>query len=213
MFNINFCKNLLTAYLNQAWTRSGSSSSTNPTVTTVTNSIPTDVYLAFGHKTDSSEPLSVNSSNQIQNFTEVEHTADNSYKRIRLTDNGVGGNKLLSAVNTETQSATITVDPTGQSPTTITVDAHPAAYIKNSQEYIVSNYTGESANAGSGWGNTVEGTYTIIPVDAFVIFSGSTGTSNAIFYGDIDDGNGQGVTVGKNVVPIILKDQFKITLG
>lgn len=194
MFNVNFCKNILAAFLNTGWQigtvgstpnvminpAKGTSPSSTASYGTFRDVLPTDIYLAFG--TEGPGTMSVSDSGALQNFTEPSST---TYDRILLTANGVGGNKYLDAPSSG--AASISVDGG-------TAESHTMAYVTNSHEFIMGPYTDED-----GWGN----------VDSFAVFKNKTGMSDVIFYGKLDSQ----VTVAADRIPIIKKNDFKISLG
>lgn len=192
MFNVNFCKNILAAFLNTGWTigtvGSVQNVMINPAKGTANSSeasgtlrdvLPTNVYLAFG--TEGPGTMSV-INGSLQNFTEPSST---TYDRILLTANGVGGSKYLDAPDSDT--ASISVDGG-------TAESHTMAYVTNSHEFIMGPYTDND-----GWGN----------VDSFAIFKNKTGMGDVIFYGKLDSQ----VPVDADKIPIIKKNDFKISLG
>ena len=155
-----------------------------------------DRYLAFG----TGNNMSTNSSGTLTGFTEVTATATNNYKRIQLNQKGLGGKTLLTgkvgSTNTPlttTQTVTIVQDGT----TIVNSETRTVALVQNTNEYIMAQYTGETGESGAGWGT----------VNAFVVYTQPSG-GDVICYGTFPS-----TSVGANVVPIILKEKFNVTLG
>ena len=195
MLNLSFIgKDLLTALLNQAWTLS-SSSYTNPTKSTINTKLPTRVYLGFSTTTPS-----VSAEGAVSNFTEPTCGGSGetgAYARQELTRNGLSNSKILSAVDVVERKVGIYDNPSDVSPSgTVT---KKVARIRNHDELILFPYTGQSDEEGAGYN---------APITHFGIFDAATG-GNLIFFGPLKES----VTVGKNVVPVILKDGLEITLG
>lgn len=188
-------KDLLTCLLNQQWTVSGTTYS-NPTINILANKYPKRVFLGFSTTT----PTVNSTTGAVSNFTEPTcgGTGETGqYARQELTRNGLANTKILSAVDLVERKIGIydnTTDPTPSS----TVIKY-VARIRNHDELILFPYTGQNDEAHAGYN---------APITHFGVFDAETG-GNLLFFGPLKET----VTVGKNVVPVILKDGMSMTLG
>ena len=195
MLNLSFIgKDLLKALLNQGWTVTNSTYN-NPTASTVFSNLPKQVYLAFSTTTPS-----VSAEGVVSNFTEPTCGGSGEtgeYSRQELTKNGIGNSKILSDVDVVDRKVGIYDDPSDVSPSSTVTKK--VARIRNHLELIMFPYTGQSNEEHAGYN---------APITHFGIYDAKTG-GHLIFFGPLKES----VTVGKNVVPVILKDGLEITLG
>ena len=199
MMNGSNSASLLTALLNQAWTASSGSTGAKTNPSNSGAYFPTRLYLAFftAAPSVSSEAGSEGNVTAYSEPTCGGAGESGSYARAELTALGPQGNKILASVTRISQKIGIYDDPSDVSPSsTIT---RWVAQILNSNEIIMFPYTGESDEAHSGYN---------APITHFGIFSQQTG-GTPIFWGPLESS----VTVGPNVIPVILKGKFEVTLG
>ena len=194
MINLGFIgKDILTALLNQQYSVSGSTYS-NPTSTAVKNHMPLRVYLAFF---TAAPTVAADGTATYSEPTCGGSGGTGDYFRQELTKNGLGNTKILSNVDTVQRKVGIYDNVGDTNPSsTVTKDV---ARIRNHNELILFPYTGQSEEADAGYN---------APITHFGIFDAATG-GNLLFYGPLK----ASVTVGKNVVPVILKDNLELTLG
>lgn len=195
MLNGNNAASLLTALLNQGWTQSGSSVGDKSNPSNSGSYFPTRLYLAFF-----TAAPTVDASGNVTSYAEPTcggSGESGGYARQELTDLGPQGSKILSAVDRISQKIGIYDSPSDSEPSsTIT---RTVARIRNHNENILFPYTGETGETHSGYN---------APITHFGIFSQATG-GTPMFYGPLVSS----VTVGANMVPVVLKDKLEITLG
>lgn len=201
MLSLIKSKNLLTALLNVNWIMSNNQK-TNPSNSATY--FPARIYLGF-----LTEAPTVNANGEVTAYKEpfCGGTGEiGTYQRVELTDEGMQHNHILSATTYVNQKITLYDD--NDNPTTIT---RPVAKVTNSNENIMFPYTGKTDETYAGYHTTSEST-AIATITHFAIFSSSTigsAVDTLWFYGPLENS----VSVGKNVVPIILKNNLEITLG
>lgn len=199
MMNGSNASSLLTAMLNQAWTAQAGTSGGKTNPSNAGNFFPTRLFLAFF----TAAPTVSTASGSEGNVTAYSEPTcggegeSGSYARAELTALGTQGNKILAPATMISQKIGIYDDPSDVSPSsTIT---RWVAQILNSNEVIMFPYTGEADEAHSGYD---------APITHFGIFSQQTG-GTPIFWGPLESS----VTVGANVIPVVLKGKFQVTLG
>ena len=118
------------------------------------------------------------------NVTSYSEPTGGDYARQELTEIGLIEQKVL------------VWDPTGTTPTVSDAETRKVAMVSNTNENIMFPYTGES---GSGYGGSIT---------HFGLFTSASG-GTPLFYGPLE----ASVSVPANVLPIVLKGKFKVTLG
>jgi len=194
MLSGTWAANILTGLLNREWTyKSGTAGEKNNPTTA--NFFPTRVYLAFF-----TAAPAVDAYGNVSSYAEPVCGGtgeEGSYHRVELTALGLEGNKLLSAVDYVDRKIGIYDSVSDTTPSSTVTKK--VGRIRNHTEVIMFPYTGKSDEAHAGYD---------APITHFGIFDTPTGGS-PIFFGPLESS----VTVGKDRVPVLLRDAFEITLG
>ena len=189
MINGSESARILNAELNTAWVNDTQSSTPgakkNPS--NGTGFFPVRMFQAF-----LTAAPTVNASGSVTAYTEP---TGGDYHRAELTELGPQGSRILAQAEMIEQKIGLYEDEEHPDTVTSTI-TRMVAKVTNKNENIFFPYTGES---GSGYS---------APITHFGIFTAETG-GTPIFYGPLESS----VTVGANVVPIVLKGKLQVTLG